>query len=98
MVKNPEVFEVSPYIESKLKVILSSTPSESAKGAKRPRRRRGRIRKRPLSNDAGFKFDISLWPGLSLEDMDWKYHHPLCFKGGTIYLDARSLNSGHTDC
>ena len=61
MVKNPAVFEVSsqgavdeePEIESKLKVIGSSTPSESAKGSKRPRPRRGRLRKRPLSNDAG---------------------------------------------
>ena len=58
MVKNPAVFVVSrqgavdeaPEIESKLKVIPSSTPSESAKGSKRPRPHRGRLRKRPLSN------------------------------------------------
>ena len=89
--KNPEVFEVSHYIESKLKVILSSTPSESAKGSKRPRRRNGRIRKRPLSNDAGLQFVIMLL-------MDGKYHYPLCFKGGTLSLDTRFLNSGQTDC
>ena len=59
MVKNPAVFEVSRQgavdeeIGSKLKVIRSSTPSESAKGSKRRRPRRGRLRKRPLSNDAG---------------------------------------------
>ena len=58
MVKNPAVFVVSrqgavdeaPEIESKLKVIPSSTPSESAKGSKRPRPHRGRLRKHPLSN------------------------------------------------
>ena len=44
MLKNPTVFEVSsqetldeePKIKNKLKVIRSSTPSESAKGSKRP--------------------------------------------------------------
>ena len=61
MVKNPAVLEMSrqgavdeaPEISCKLKVIRSSTPSESAKDSKRPRPRRGRLRKRPLSNDAG---------------------------------------------
>ena len=61
MMKNPAVFVLSrqgavaeaPEIESKLKVIPSSTPSESAKGSKRPRPHRGRLRKRPLSNDPG---------------------------------------------
>ena len=63
MMKNPAVFVLSrqgavaeaPEIESKLKVIWSSTPSisESANGSKRPRRLRGPLRKRPLFNDAG---------------------------------------------
>ena len=51
MLKNLAVFEESsqgtlddePEIESKLKVIRSSTPSDSAKGSKRPRLRRGRV-------------------------------------------------------
>nr|XP_022308860.1 uncharacterized protein LOC111114716 [Crassostrea virginica] len=59
MVKNPAVLsrqgavDEAPEISCKLKVIRSSTPSEFAKCSKRPRPRRGRLRKRPLSNDAG---------------------------------------------